>query len=151
MSSKQTGSMKSTQNTVQQKNARTFKNQKINTLDRTQGNQLVVVSAASSQRGTFGLPFCAASFKRSLNPPLPAYVLYGVKYIDLVSPVKFFQDIAEHEEEDESMSKSVNRPVTIGKDGGAHLGSSVMKNPTTETGMTTLNSYTATCTLFVSK
>ena len=38
-------------------------------------------------------------------------------------------------------NKSVNRPVTIGKDGATHLGVSMMKNPTTKKGSATSSSY----------
>ena len=68
MSSKQTGSMKSTQSTAQQKNVRPFKNQNINTLDRTQGKQLGVVRASLSQRGTFGLSPCRVLLPYQLRP-----------------------------------------------------------------------------------
>ena len=45
-----------------------------------------------------------------------------------------YLDIAEQEERESMSKKSVNRPVTIVKAGGVHLGFSMMKNPTTTKG-----------------
>ena len=52
MSSKQTGSMKSTKSTAQQKNIPPNKNQKIITLDRTQGKKLGVIFKKNPETGS---------------------------------------------------------------------------------------------------